>query len=122
MVARFPFETSWLSEDSYHSNLLIARAHLATSIWPEISTAQLVLAEWYLKVEIYERAEYHIAQIDKDAPVYLRGQLAHLALLEQKGHIEQAILKITPALAKSDGLSAGENSSARFWHKLAEIY
>ncbi len=108
MVARFLFETSWLSEDSYHSNLLIARAHLATSIWPEISTAQLVLAEWYLKAEIYERAEYHLAQIDKDAPVYLRGQLAHLALLEQKGHIEQAILKITPALAKSDRLSAGE--------------
>ena len=57
MVARFLFEKSWLSEDSYHDNLLIARAHLATSIWPEISTAQLVLAEWYLKAEIYERAQ-----------------------------------------------------------------
>jgi len=108
MIARFLFDTSWLSEDSYHSNLLIARAHLAISIWPEISTARLVLAEWYLKAEIYERAEYHLVQIDKDAPVYLRGQLVLLALLEQKGQIEQAILKVKSRLAKNDKPSAGE--------------
>lgn len=116
IIARFMFDTSWLSNDSYHSNLLIARAHLAISISPELYTAHMALAEWYLKAEEYSRAHHHLEKIDEKAPVFLRKRLFMLALEERSGGAKDALNaleaelapaeEITPALAAERALLA----------------
>ncbi len=99
LIARFMFDTSWLSNDSYHSNLLIARAHLAISISPELYTAHMALAEWYLKAEDYPRARHHLQKIDDKAPGYLRSRIFMLALEEQTGSAKKALNRLEAELA-----------------------
>ena len=116
LIARFMFDTSWLSNDSYHSNLLIARAHLAISITPELYIAHMALAEWYLKAEDYPRARHHLQKINEKAPTFLRSRIFMLALEERSGEAKKAlhILKaelapgadVTPSIAAERALLA----------------
>ena len=99
LIARFMFDTSWLSNDSYHSNLLIARAHLAISISPELYIAHMALAEWYLKAEDYPRARHHLQKIDEKAPVFLRSRIFMLALEERSGRAKKALHTLEAELA-----------------------
>ena len=99
------FDTSWLSNDSYHSNLLIARAHLAISISPELYTAHIALAEWYLKAEDFERAHYHLQKIDDKAPGYLRSRIFMLALEEQTGGTKRALDRLEAELAHTEDIT-----------------
>ena len=103
LIARFMFDTSWLSNDSYHSNLLIARAHLAISISPELYIAHMALAEWYLKAEDYPRAHHHLQKIDEKAPVFLRSRIFMLALEERSGGAKKALNTLEAELAPRGG-------------------
>lgn len=105
VIARFMFDTSWLSNDSYHSNLLIARAHLAISISPKLYTAHMALAEWYLKAENFERARYHLQKIDDKAPGYLRSRIFMLALEEQTGSAKKALDRLETELARTEDIT-----------------
>lgn len=82
-MAQFLFFSSWLSEDEFHRNLLIARAHLALSIWPDFDIAHLALAHWYMNARQMARAQIHLDRIGPDSFVFLRKRLIHLAIAER---------------------------------------
>ena len=103
LIARFMFDTSWLSNDSYHSNLLIARAHLAISISPELYIAHMALAEWYLKAEDYPRARQHLQKIDEKTPEFLRSRIFMLALEERSGRAKKALHTLEAELTHEGG-------------------
>ena len=105
LIARFMFDTSWLSNDSYHSNLLIARAHLAISISPELYTAHMALAEWYLKAEDFARARHHLQKIDDKAHGYLRSRIFMLALEERTGGAKKALDMLEAELARTPAIT-----------------
>ena len=106
IIAQFLFDTSWLSEDSYHKNLLIARAHLAISISPDLDAAHMALAKWYLNASNINRAETHLKQINKNAPLALRRRLLQLALAEGTGKTAEALASLNKELTSNEDGSA----------------
>lgn len=106
IIAQFLFDTSWLSEDSYHKNLTIARAHLAISINPDLDAAHMALAKWYLNANNISRAETHLNSINEDAPLALRRRLLQLALAEEIGKTAEALANLNRELTSNEDVSA----------------
>ena len=108
IIAQFLFDTSWLSADSYHKNLTIARAHLAISISPDLDAAHMALAKWYLNANNISRAAMHLNKIDEDAPLSLQRRLLQLALAEETGKTADALASLKTELTPDNEVSGDQ--------------
>jgi len=94
-IARLLLELSWFSQYREQESLLIARAHLALSLWPDFDDAHMILAEWYIQTQDYQRAKSHLAALSDNSAYALKRRLAELEIAEA----QQETDVVLPALS-----------------------
>ena len=100
VIGRFIFEFSWFSRLSGSQALVLPRLHLALSIWPELHLAHLILAQTFADGPAYDRALFHLDQIDKTSPYFLQAIMLRMQITQQTETAGAAFAVMDAALNK----------------------
>ena len=100
VIGRFIFEFSWFSRLPGSQALVLPRLHLALSIWPELHLAHLILAQTFADGPAYDRALFHLDQIDKTSPYFLQAIMLRMQITQQTETAGAAFAVMDAALNK----------------------
>ena len=100
VIGRFIFEFSWFSRLPGSQALVLPRLHLALSIWPELHLAHLILAQTFADGSAYDRALFHLDQIDKTSPYFLQAIMLRMQITQQTETAGAAFAVMDAALNK----------------------
>ena len=100
VIGRFIFEFSWFSRLSGSQALVLPRLHLALSIWPELHLAHLILAQTFADGSAYDRALFHLDQIDKTSHYFLQAIMLRMQITQQTETAGAAFAVMDAALNK----------------------
>ena len=98
MIARFIFEFSWFARLPGSQALVLPRLHLALSIWPELDMAHLILAQTFSDGPDYERASYHLDQLDTASPYFVQAVMLRMQLAHRTDNVSVAFAIMNKAL------------------------
>ena len=98
IIARFIFEVSWFSRLPGSQALVLPRLHLALSIWPDLHLAHLILAQTFADGPAFDRASYHLDQIDKSSPYFVQAVMLRMQITQQTQTANAAFAVMDAAL------------------------